>query len=235
MKVLNEVIAQEIMDGEICTTSAESINSFIDVLELDKEFDLLSDDIVKRAIVITDNKIYFGKDEVTIKFSKNGSMYFLLKGNYINNRKIRNTLLNKIVEEWFQIEKEPIAELPRYTIHRAVSKSNRKYLVWLDRSERPVMVYQLEKGLKKLEEQQVAIEYSKLKEEMQYMHHINPEPILVDEEELYKTPEDMVLRVEELNELLKVILELRGSNRKLSFEEYELLKEIQSEIDILVG
>jgi len=234
MKVLNEVIVQEIIDGEINTTSAETISSFIDVLELDKEFDLISDDIVDKAIVVTKKKVFFGKDEVTVKFSKAGSMYFILKGNYISNRKIRNKILNKVVKSWFNISKEPIAELPRYSVYKAISKSNREYLIWLNNKDEAVMVYQLEKGLEKLKEQQISIEYGKLKEEMQYMHHINTEPML-GEEEIYKSPEDMILRTAELKELLGEVLRLRGSNRKLSAEEYELLKEIQSEIEILIG
>jgi len=235
MKVLNESVVQEIMTGEINTTSAETISSFVDVLEMDKEFELLSDDIVNKAIVVTDNEVYIGKDEITIKFSKSGSMYFLINGKYINLKKIRNKILDKVVKSWFNISKKPITELPKYTVHKAVSKSNREYLIWLNNKGEAVMIYQFEKGLEKLKEQQISIEYGKLKEEIKYIHHINTEPILGEEEEVYKSPEDMILRTAELKELLGEVLRLRGSNRKLSAEEYELLREIQSEIEILIG
>ena len=224
------------MYGEcINTTTDETIKRLYDVVSIEKEWDILHPSIKEKALYVLGTDVYLNSDKIEPRVSQNGFIYFRIGNHTIRGYNLNIAIRNKFAEA--QLTKiRLIAEEPRFEVWLYRSISDKEYLVWIDKKTEQVnKIYTKKGGLEKLEEELKSIEYKALKEELEYTHNIEKDPQLAEEEEVYKEPEVFVERTAELKELLGEILRLRGSNRKLSFEEYELLKEIQSEIEILVG
>jgi len=169
---------------------------------------------------IKDNKIYCLKDRVRFRifgknlvpFIKKGDKYWFLKG---EARKIALTLKAslsykeaELVFENNQIQVFLQEEPKRYILF------SRGLVILVTKSKKELMKY---------------LEYFKPKTEKQ-----NKTLQFVFEGNIYSNqePEMFEEKAEELEEFLSLVNYLKS--RKLSFEERELLKEIQSEIEFLI-
>jgi hypothetical protein len=230
---IEPTIVEEIINENLYTVNESNIKRFYELIDLSEELSLLLEPIVDKAIYIKNNNIYIGDDKVEFRFSKQGNLYFTLKGVYIKEP-IRSKVMSKVQE--LLTETKELTELPKYIVKKFVSKTGNKYIGWISkRTEKLVMLSQYEKGIEKLNEQLKAIEYNVLREETNYVHSIEREPTEPEKDEIYgsKEPEVFIERTAELKELLQVVLEMK--TRKISSEEFELLREIQSEIGNIIG
>jgi len=224
------------MYGEhVNTTTEETIKRLYDVVSIEKEWDILHPSIKEKALYVLGTDVYLDSDKIEPKASENGFIYFRIGRHTIRGYNLNIAIRNKFTE--VQLTKiKLIAEEPSFEIWLYKSISNKEYLVWIDKRTKQVnKIYTKKGGLNKLQEELKSIEYKALKEELEYVHNIEKEPTCVEEEEIYKEPETFVERTAELKELLNEILRLRTSGRTISAEEFELLREIQSEIEILIG
>jgi hypothetical protein len=213
----------------INTTTVETSKKLFDVINLQREFDILEPDIVKSALTHKHQNnrydIYLGNDEITFKISKLGYVNPYIKGVFIKGN-VRTLLLSKLVEL-----SEPTGEnyiVGRYTYEGIIYNNKLLFASYENKKLRFVLT---EKRMKEILEN---TEYRVLKEELNYVHHIEKEPsVEVEPDEVYSNnPEDFISRECELKELLNVVLKMK--NRKLFPEEIELLKEISSEIEFLI-
>jgi len=211
----------------------ENINRYYDLIDLNQEYELIKNvNFIRSQISFIESKIYIAGDPVDIRLSKKGSIYFTVKGNLVRGL-IRNILLQKLIEFKYSMSKDPVAELPQYVIYIA-SNDKYKLLVYINKhTNLYTLVYDYEAGLKILHDQQVKINYRKLKEE-QDIRSSGSKVWVKEPDEVYGQlqPEDFSIRTEELEETLNLLLELK--QRRLSAEEYELLKEIKSELEIIL-
>jgi len=211
----------------------ENINRYYDLIDLNQEYELIKNvNFIRSQISFIESKIYIAGDPVDIRLSKKGSIYFTVKGNLVRGL-IRNILLEKLIEFKYSMSKDPIGELPNYWIYKANNK-NYKLLVWISKkSGLYTMIYDIEPGLLVLKEQKVRIVYNKLREEPD-THQSGSKVWLGEPDEIYGKlpPEHFTEKVEELEEVLNLVLELK--QRKVSTEEYELLREIKSELEIIL-
>jgi len=224
------------MFGEyINTTTEETIKRLYDVVSIEKEWDILHPSIREKALYILGTDVYLDSDKIEPRISQNGFVYFTIGKHSIKGYNLNIAIRNKFAEA--QLRKiKIISKEPKYEIWLYKSISDKEYLVWIDKRTNQVnKIYTKQGGLNKLENELESIEYKALKEELDYVHNIEKEPTCVEEEEVYKEPETFIERTAELKELLGEVLRLRTSGRKLSAEEFELLREIQSEIEILIG
>ena len=229
------VESTEMYGKYVNTTTNETIKRLYDVVSIEKEWDTLHPSIKKKALYVLGTDVYLGDNKIEPRISQNGFVYFTIGKHSIKGYNLNIAIRNKFTEAQLTPIKL-IVEEPRYEIWLYKSISDKEYLVWIDKRTNQVnKIYTKEGGLKKLEEELKSIEYKALKEELNYVHNIEKEPICIEEEEVYKEPETFVERTAELKELLSEVLRLRTSGRKLSAEEFELLREIQSEIEILIG
>jgi len=221
---------------ELVEIKKENIKRVYEIISIEEELNIISPDVLKKAIYFKDGSVFIGNDKVVPKISKNGSIYFMLRGEiYIKTYSIKKAVLKMLIENKFTYVKD-IAELPKFNVKLLKSDTGKEYLCWFNNQDEPVMIYTKESGMLKLEKQLTDVEYAVLKEELLYMHHIEPDVVFNDEkDEIYgDKPEDFISRESELKELLQIVLDIRGSGRRLFPEEIELLREIQSEIDILI-
>jgi hypothetical protein len=238
---VDEVIEPIEVYGDYVNTQDESSIKRLyepdELIDLSKEFSILLKEM-KNKIFISSNKkiIYLGSDQVYIKFSKNGSLYFIVKNVYLRDYEVSLNLKTVLVEAQMRKVRE-VCELPRYIVeHHQSIFSGKEYVIWRNKSnERISIIMEYNKGIERLKEQMSNIEYRMLKEESQYAHHIEQEPTIPEKDEIYgdKQPEYFIEKTAELKETLQVLLELK--NRKISSEEFELLREIQSEISNIIG
>jgi len=225
----------EVLNEELYTISEENIKRVYDVIDVEKELDVISQDVLKRAIYFKDGFVYIGNDKVVPKISKNGSVYFMLRGEiYIKTYSIRKAILKMLIDNGFTYIKD-VARLPKFQVQLLKSGSGKEYLCWFNNQEEPIMLYTKEKGVEKLEKQLTSIEYQMLKEELSYSHHIETEPILPEPDEIYgsKEPELFVEKIAELKEAISVVLEMQ--QRKISADERILAIELKEELENLLG
>ena len=211
----------------------ENINRYYDLIDLNQEYELIKNvNFIRSQISFIESKIYIAGDPVDIRLSKKGSIYFTVKGNLVRGL-IRNILLEKLIEFKYSMSKEPVGELPQYVIYIA-SNDKYKLLVYINKKNSLyTMIYDIEPGLLVLKEQKVRIVYNKLREEPD-THQSGSKVWLGEPDEIYGKlpPEHFTEKVEELEEVLNLVLELK--QRKVSTEEYELLREIKSELEIIL-
>lgn len=237
-EILNKGVDMEelVVSEELEIKQEENQTRYYDVIDLEKEFDLLDPKMVRKMISVDkDKRLYLANDLVEPRISKKGSIYFMIKGNYVKNRNIANILKTKLIEVQFTII-DHIKDLPSYIVelHKSIL-SKRKYIVW--KSKRDGMIHIIMEeiaGLERLKNQMTQIEYKRLEEELDYKKDLLVDPIDVEKHEIYyqQEPELFMEKVEELYELLATIKELKS--RKISYEERELLKEIKSEIEYII-
>ena len=213
-----------------------SMTRYYDTIEVENEFGIIQNtEFIRSQVSYIDDKMYLSGDRCNIKLSKNGSVYFLVKGQLIRGL-VRNILLEKLIEYKYNMNPEPIAELPSYGIHEVVNNKGTKLLVWISkRNGLYSMIYSYDNGLKLLEEQKVKINYNRLREENREDTRAAGSSVYVPEQnEIYGKlePEEFTVRTKELEETLSLVLEMK--QRVCSSEEIELLKEIQSEIGIIL-
>ena len=210
-----------------------SITRYYNVVDMNNEFELLNNaDFIRSQISFVEGKLYLSNDPVSVKLSRKGSIYFLIK-NQIARGLVRSILLEKLIKYKYVLEKEPVAELPQYWIYKAYNKKF-KLLVYINKkSNLYSLIYDYDYGIELLKKQQVKINYNRLREEPD-THQSGSKVWLKDPDEVYGSlaPEMFNEKVEELEEALNLLLELK--QRRCSTEEIELLKEIKSELEIIL-
>ena len=211
----------------------ESLTRYYDVIDLDQEYSLLRNaDFIRKQVSFIEGKMMLAGDPVSIRVSKRGSIYFVIK-NQIARGLVRSILLEKLIKYKYVLEKEPVAELPQYWIYKAYNKKF-KLLVYINKkSNLYSLIYDYDYGIELLKKQQVKINYNRLREEPD-THQSGSKVWLKDPDEVYGSlaPEMFNEKVEELEEALNLLLELK--QRRCSTEEIELLKEIKSELEIIL-
>ena len=214
----------------------ENISLYYDVIDVEDEFGVIQNtEFIRNQVSYVDDKMYLSGDRVNIKLSKRGSVYFLVKDKLIRGL-VRNILLEKLVEYKYSMNSEPVVELPSYWVYEAIGKTGKKLLIWISKKNNLYsMVYNYDNGLKLLEEQKVKINYNRLKEENRNdTRGVGSSVYIPEQNEIYGSlePELFTIRTDELEEMLSLVLSMR--QRKLSSEEIELLKEIKSELEIIL-
>ena len=213
-----------------------SMTRYYDTIEVENEFGIIQNtEFIRNQVSYIDDKMYLSGDRVNIKLSKRGSVYFLVKDKLIRGL-VRNILLEKLIEYKYNMNPEPMVELPSYGIHEVVNNKGTKLLVWISkRNGLYSMIYSYDNGLKLLEEQKVKINYNRLREENREDTRAAGSSVHIPEaNEIYGKlePEMFTIRTKELEETLSLVLEMK--QRVCSSEEIELLKEIQSELGIIL-
>ena len=212
--------------------SQEEIDYYYNDINLKNEFSIINDrDFIRKSISFIDNRMHLCGDRVTIKIAKSGSIYFIIK-NQVARGMVRNILLEKLIEYKYNLSVEPIADMPMYWVYKA-NNDSKELLVWVDKKNGSyAMIYALDKGIEMLKNQQMTITYGKLKE--QSYRKTGSKVYIKDKNEIYANnePEEFEIRTNELEEMLNLVLSMK--QRVISFEESELLKEIQSEIEMIV-
>jgi len=221
--------------GTDVVKNTENITQYYDIIDIEDEFGIIQNaEFIRDSITYIDNKIYMAGDRVVVKLSKKGSVYFLVKGNLVRGL-VRNILLEKLIEFKYFMNQEPIAELPSYYVYKAHNNNN-NLLVWISkRNNIYSLVYDYDNGLKLLKQQKVKINYNRLKEENRNdTRGVGSSVYISEPDEIYGKlePELFTIRTKELEEMLSLVLSMR--QRKLSSEEIELLKEIKSELEIIL-
>ena len=236
---LEPSVVESILNEELYTVNQTSIKKFYELVDMDNELECLLDDVANSSVSYSTkhNAVMIAGDIVNVRISKNGSLYFMLKGLYLKGS-LRNKVMKLIIENQMEEVKE-LAELPKYIVKLMKSKfSGKEYIVWFNKSEEPIIAMLKEQGLQRLENQMKEIEYKALKEELNYANKINKEPIYNDayEDLVYEGQvEEFQNQVAEMNEFLQVLYNIRTSKRALHPEELLLLKEIQSELNNIIG
>ena len=213
-----------------------SMTKYYDIVDVENEFGVIQNtEFIRNQVSYVDGKMYLSGDRCNIKLSKNGSVYFLVKGQLIRGL-VRNILLEKLIEFKYSMNSEPVAELPSYWVYEAISETGKKLLIWISKKNNLYsMVYNHDNGLKLLEEQKVKINYNRLKEENRNdTRGVGSSVHVPEQNEIYGKlePEEFTIRTDELEEMLSLVLSMK--QRKLSSEEIELLKEIKSELEIIL-
>ena len=213
----------------------KNISLYYDIIDIEDEFGVIQNtSFIRDSITYIDGKIYMAGDRVIIKLSKKGSVYFLVKNQLIRGL-VRNILLEKLVEFKYYMNQEPEFELPSYYVYKAYN-DNKDLMVWISkRNNLYSMIYNYDDGSKLLKQQQKDITYNKLKEENKGdTRGVGSSVHISEPDEIYGKlePEEFTIRTDELEEMLSLVLSMK--QRKLSSEEIELLKEIKSELEIIL-
>ena len=213
----------------------KNISLYYDIIDIEDEFGVIQNtSFIRDSITYIDGKIYMAGDRVIVKLSKKGSVYFLVKNQLIRGL-VRNILLEKLIEFKYYMNQEPIAELPSYYVYK-VHNNNKDLLVWISkRNNIYSLVYDYDNGLKLLKQQKVKINYNRLKEENRNdTRGVGSKVYIPEQNEIYDKlePEEFTVRTKELEETLSLVLGMK--QRVCSSEEIELLKEIQSELGIIL-
>ena len=228
-------VVDKVLREELFTLNESNIKKYYEIISIDQEMEILLKDLVEANISYSNkqNAVLIANETVTVRISKTGSIYFLLKGLYLKEP-IRGKVLKLLVENQLKEIKE-LVELPRYVVKLMQSESGKEYICWFNKNGEPVMLMVKEAGLKRLENQLQSVEYKALKEELEYISHLEKEPIEREPDEIYgnKEPEVFIERIAELKEFLQVIMDMK--NRKVSADEFDLLQTLQSEIGNIVG
>jgi len=210
-----------------------NLTRYYDIVDIEQEYGLLQNiDFIRSQISFVEGKIYMAGDPVDIKVSRKGSIYFIVKGKLVRGL-VRNILLEKLIEFKYSMSKEPVGELPNYWVYEAYNKKF-ELLVWIHKKSNLIsLIYDYDYGIELLKKQQVKINYNRLREESD-THQSGSKVRLREPDEIYGSlePEMFNERTSELEEVLNLVLELK--QRKVSTEEYELLKEIKSELEIIL-
>ena len=215
--------------------SENSMTKYYDIVDVENEFGVIQNtEFIRNQVSYIDDKMYLSGDRVVIKLSKKGSVYFLVKGQLIRGL-VRNILLEKLIEFKYSMNQEPIAELPSYYVYKTYNDNN-DLMVWISkRNNLYSMIYNYDDGSKLLKQQQKDITYNKLKEENKGdIRGVGSSVHIPEQNEIYGKlePEEFTVRTKELEETLSLVLEMK--QRVCSSEEIELLKEIQSELGIIL-
>jgi hypothetical protein len=180
----------EVYGDYVNTQEEENIKRFYEPTELidvSREFSLLLREMKdKISLSLYKIKIYLGGDIVYINTSKNGNIYFTVKGVYNSDYETNLNLKTILVKAQMKKIRE-VCELPRYIVeHYGSIFSGKEYLVWRQKSdERVAIIMTYDKGIERLKSQLTEIEYQMLREENQYVHHIENEPSEVEPNEIY--------------------------------------------------
>jgi len=177
------------------------------------------------SFAIKKDKIYLSGDRVQFKFFGSNLVSFIETKNKEGkiNRWYLKGSARTMAYTMFARLKYAEAKVITYAGNTYVFEYNKRYLV--EHNGKIVSITKSKKESAKVYSKYTSYDYKQIQRQ-------KPRVYLGDVETIYDGVEDFQSREEELKEALNTILSMRG--RDLLFEERELLKEIESEIEFLV-
>ena len=217
-----ENITNELSNESLFSINRENISNYLDVsmIDIEKELGLISPTLAKKSVWIDKNgKAFVGSDPVTVKISKSGNIYYLLKKKFVKGLLAR-AISTAIYNAGIKLEE---IEMGSVSIVKFRTKAGAEIFAMVGKGVYKLMT----EASAKVSLQRFY--YSKMADETEKLSSKVFEP---EEETIYEGVEDFQDRTAEIEETIQVVLSMR--NRKLLFEEREALKELLSEINALI-